>query len=113
MDFISGLPKSKGKATILVVVDRRTKFAHFMTLAHLFIAIIVAHKFLKHVHTRHGLPESIVTDRDRLFLSNFWQALFRLLGTQLHYSTAYHPQSDGLMARQRELISALRTTSDA
>jgi len=105
MDFISGLPKSKGKETILVVVDRRTKFAHFMTLAHLFIAIIVAHKFLKHVHTRHGLPESIVTDRDKLFLSNFWQALFSCI-TVLHTILR-------VMAKHRKLISALRNTSDA
>ena len=84
-DFIEGLHKSRGKKVILVKVDRRTKFAHFMALFHPYTTNTVATKFFKHVHTLHGLPESIVSDRDSIFLSNFWQNLFRLLGTQLHY----------------------------
>lgn len=93
MNFIKGLPKSGGKDVILVVVDRRTKFAHFMPWSHPFTAINVAAKFFKHIHTLHGLPKSIVSDRDSIFFSNFWQNLFRLLllGTLLHFSTAYHP----------------------
>lgn len=75
MDFIKGLPSSKGKDTILVVVDRLTKSAHFIALSHPFTAAQVAEKFWKRVHALHGIPETIVTDRDKIFLSNFWQAL--------------------------------------
>lgn len=99
MDFIEGIPKSNGKDVILVVVDRLTKYAHFIALAHPYTVVVVAKVFWERIHCLHGLSASIVTDRDRVFLSNFWQALFRLLGTQLHYSTAYHPQSDGQTER--------------
>lgn len=94
MDFIEGLPKSKRKDAIFVVVDRMTKSAHFMALAHPFTAVDVANKFWKRVHTLHGTLESIVSDRDVIFLSNFWQALFKLKGTQLLYNSAYHPQTE-------------------
>lgn len=104
MDFIGGLPKSQGKDTILVVVDRRTKFAHFLALIHLFTAVRVAHKFFKHVHIFHDVLESIMTDRDRLFLRNFYQTHFRVLGTQLHYSITYHPQIDSQTERVNKCI---------
>ena len=94
MDFIDGLPPSQGKTTILVVVDRLTKYAHFYPLAHLDIAIIVAQVFVDNIVKLHGIPQSIVSDRDKVFTSNFWKELFRLQGTQLSMSTAYHPQTD-------------------
>lgn len=81
MDFIEGLPKSKGKEVIFVLVDRMTKFAHFIALAHPFTAANVADKLWKKVYTLHGTPETIVSDRNKTFLSNFWQTLFNLLGT--------------------------------
>lgn len=99
MDFVEGLPESKSKDFILVVVDRFTKYAHFIALAHPYTAATVASLFWKRIHSLHGIPESIVTDRDKVFVSNFWQALFKLLGTQLHYSSAYHPQTDGQTER--------------
>lgn len=88
---------------ILVVVDRFTKYAHFIALAHPYTSATVANLYWKKIHILHGVPDSIVTDRDKKFLSNFWQDMFKLLGTQLHYSSAYHPR---VMAKLRELIDA-------
>jgi len=95
MDFIEGLPKSRGKDSILVVVDRLSKYAHFLPLAHPFTAAIVAQLYFERIFKLHGLPKIIVIDRDRIFLSKFWQELFSLLKVALHMSSAYHPQSDG------------------
>nr|XP_027071740.1 uncharacterized protein LOC113696535 [Coffea arabica] len=94
MDFIEQLPLSHGFDTILVVVDRLTKFSHFIRLTHPFIAQQIAQVFLDQIYRLHGLPESVISDRDRTFVSRFWQELFHLLGVGLHYSSSYHPQSD-------------------
>lgn len=95
MDFIDGLPISFGKSVILVVVDRLTKAAHFIALSHPYSALTVAQAFMDNIFKLHGLPNSIVSDRDSVFLSEFWRELFTLQGVALNYSSAYHPQSDG------------------
>ena len=95
MDFIEGLPKSQGKDVILVVVDRFTKYAHFISISHPYTAQDIVTIFLDNVFKLHGLPKIIVTDRDPIFTSNVWQALFKALEVKLHLSSAYHPQTDG------------------
>ena len=91
MDFIEGKPKSHGHDTILVVVDRLSKYAHFFTLTHPFIAKVVADTFVESVVKLHGMPKSIISDRDPIFVRKFWQEFFVMSGTKLKVSSAYHP----------------------
>ena len=95
MYFIEGLPKFKDFIVIFVVVDRLSKYAHFLTLSHLYSALTIAQLFFDNIYRLHGLPNNIVSDRDKIFISRFWQELFKLSGTQLKLSTSYHPQTDG------------------
>jgi hypothetical protein len=89
------LPKAQGKDCIFVVVDRLTKFAHFFSIATDYNATQVADLFFREVFRLHGLPKTIVSDRDSRFMSTFCQEIFRLVGTALTPSTNYHPQTDG------------------
>ncbi|GKC68033.1 transposon Tf2-12 polyprotein [Tanacetum coccineum] len=95
MDFIEGLPPSNGFTTIMVVVDRLSKYAHFVLIRHPFTAATIAKEFMSHIVKLHGIPSTIVSDRDKVFISSFWQALFKLQGTELCLSSSYHPQTDG------------------
>jgi len=106
MDFIEGLPKSGGFDVIFVVVDKLTKYAHFVPLAHPFTALSVAQLFFNNIYKLHGLPDAIISDRDRIFTSNLWQELFKLSDTQLLMSSSYHPQTDGQTERINQCLEA-------
>ncbi|KAL1540646.1 hypothetical protein AAHA92_24966 [Salvia divinorum] len=109
MDFITGLPQSKGYTVILVVVDRLSKYAHFAPLPTRFDAWRVANLFVETVVKHHGFPKTMVSDRDPLFLNEVWEHMLRLSGTKQNFTTAYHPQSDGQTeVRNRGLEQYLR-----
>lgn len=95
MDFVEGLPRSGRYNCILVVVDKFSRFAHFIPLSHPFSASTVATAFFDNVYKLHGPPEKIISDRDKIFNSQFWQQLFSLTGTEMSMSSSYHPQTDG------------------
>lgn len=95
MNFISGLPKSKGNDVIFVMVDMLNKYAHFMPLSHPFITIQVAQCYLNNVFKLHSWPQTIVSYRDFVFLNTFCKGLFSLHDTDFLLSSAYHPQTDG------------------
>lgn len=104
MDFVEGLPTSDHKNMILVVVDRFTKFAHFIAMKHPINVRTVAKSFIDNIFKLHGLPTVIVTDRDKIFTSHLWQDLFKALGVKLHMSTSYHPQTDGQTERVNQCL---------
>lgn len=106
MNFIEGLSNLEGKDVVLVVVDRLTKFSHSISLTHPFSAQEVARKFMDSMVKLHGVPKSIVSDRDKIFTSVFWQELFWSKGVGLHMSTAYHPQINGQTKRVNQCLEA-------
>ncbi|GJZ39678.1 reverse transcriptase domain-containing protein [Tanacetum coccineum] len=100
MDFITKLPKtSNGHDTIWVIVDRLTKSAHFIPTRETNSMETLIRLYIKEIVSRHGVPISIILDRDSHFTSRFWQSLQSALGTQLDMSTAYHPETDGQSER--------------
>ena len=110
MDFITKLPKSKDLTTtevydaIMVIVDRLTKYAIMLPFKEKYNAEQLAFLLLDRLIRDHGIPESITSDRDKLFTSNYWKTLLGMIGTKLRMSTVYHPQTDGQIERANQTL---------
>ncbi|GJR81532.1 putative reverse transcriptase domain-containing protein [Tanacetum coccineum] len=105
MDFITKLPRSRsGHETIWVIVDRLTKSAHFLAIREDYSTEKLAKIYIDEIVARHGVPVSIISDRDGRFTSRCWQTVQKALGTRLDMSTAYHPQTDGQSERMIQTL---------
>jgi len=111
MDFVTHLPRTfRGHDTIWVIVDRLTKSAHFLAMNLRMSMAKLAQLYVKEIVRLHGVPSSIVSDRDPRFISRFWQTLQEALGTKLTMSSAYHPQTDGQSERTIQSLEDLLRT---
>ena len=96
MDFVTSLPRTlRGKDAIWVVVDRLSKSAHFIPIRTTNSASDLAPIYTREISRLHGVPKMIISDRDAKFTSKFWESLHTALGTEIRFSTAFHPQTDG------------------
>lgn len=87
-----------------MVVDKFSKYGHFISLSNPFTAWTVAQLFINNIYKFHGLPQVIISDRDKVFTSTLWQELFKLTDTKLNMSSAYHPQTDGQTERLNQCL---------
>ena len=100
MDFVVGLPRTaSGNDMIWVIVDRLTKSAHFIAIKETFSVEKLAEIFVSQIVRLHGVPRSIISDRDGRFTSRFWKSVHTAMGSKLKFSTAFHPQTDGQSER--------------
>ena len=95
MDFITGLPRTKKhNDSIMVVVDKLSKETHFIPVKSTYKALNIADIFMKEIFRLHGIPKTVITNRDAKFNSTFWMSLFKGMDIKLNFSTTYHPQTD-------------------
>jgi len=108
MDFVTSLPNTpRGHDDIWVIVDRLTKSAHFIPINISFPISQLAEIYIREIVKLHGVPSSIVSDRDPRFTSRFWKSLQEALGSKLRLSSAYHPQTDGQSERTIQSLEDL------
>lgn len=108
MDFTTELPRTVGrKDAIWVIVDRLTKVAHFLLIMETWGAMKLARVYVKEIVQLHGVPRDIISDRDTRFMARFWKELHRAYGTQLKYSTSYHPETDGQTERMNQILEVM------
>ena len=108
IDFISPLPKTNSQHdAIMVVVDKLTKYAHFIPTVSTLTATQTATLFFREIVRHHGLPATIISDRDTRFTSFFWRALWNLLGTSFNMSTSAHPETDGQTERMNRTLEQM------
>lgn len=101
---MEALPRVWGESVILTMVDRFSNYCHFIPFAHPYTAKSVAQDFFADIDRLHGVPQSMVSDRDPVFTSTFWRELMRLIGAKLHMTSAFHPQSDGQTESANRII---------
>jgi hypothetical protein len=105
MDFIVGLPRTRdGYDSIWVIVDRLTKFAHFIPVRTTYTGAKLAEFYMTRIVCLHGVPKKIVSDRGTQFTSRFWEKLHESMDTKLNFSSAYHPQTDGKTKRTNQIL---------
>ncbi|GJP50749.1 hypothetical protein CLOM_g9918 [Closterium sp. NIES-68] len=105
LDFITGLPPTtSGHDAILVVIDKFSKMGHFIPTHTTARTEETAQLFVRHIISQHGIPTTLISDRDPKFTSKFWKELMSLLGTKLAMSSAYHPQTDGQTERLNQIV---------
>ena len=112
MDFVIGLPRTfKKHDAIWVIVDRLTKLAHFLFIQQGDSLDKLARLYVAEIVRLHGVPLSIVLNRDPRFTSHFWESLQKAMGTKLHFSTAFHPQTDGQSERTIQTLEDMMRAS--
>uniref|UniRef100_A0A8C6KJR4 Gypsy retrotransposon integrase-like protein 1 n=1 Tax=Nothobranchius furzeri TaxID=105023 RepID=A0A8C6KJR4_NOTFU len=114
LDFVTGLPPSKGMTTILTVIDRFSKACHLIPLRKLPTAFQTAQLLVKHVFRLHGIPQDVLSDRGPQFISQVWKQFCSALGSQVSLSSGYHPQTNGQTERMnQELEASLRCVTSS
>ena len=112
MDFVYKLPRTRnGYDRVWVIVDPLTKSAHFIPVREKYSLNKLAELFLLKIVKYHGMPVSIISDRDSRFTSKFWKAFQEAFGAELRYSTAYHPQADGQSERTIQTLEDMLRAS--